>query len=757
MSIRIKILVTITITSLLLLLVLMLVSFNVVLSGFNKVEQQDVERNISRVNDAFNSKTDEIATKLYDWSQWDDSYKFMQDQSNSFIKSNLTDETFSALKINTIVFVDNRGHIVYSKFFNFETKQEEPLPVELKNSLQKGSILFDHPDTNSVVKGVINLRGDDLLVATRPIVTSKGKGPILGTLLFGRLINADIEKNLSDVTHLSLSFIDVNRDPISQSTKIIEDKLISKNSLIVPVNNNIIAGYTLFYDINKRPVFFVMLEQSRDIFQQGQSSIYSFFVIFSILTLIFCTVILFLLDKLIISRLYIVSEGVKKISTKLEEKQLITLYGNDELSRLAHEINTMVEALQLSNTKIKEGELKIKEEAVELENKNSSLQKSESTLIKVMEDLKETKSRIESEKIRDEVMLESIGEGLIVTDKNGVVIIINRAIEQMLGFSSHELIGKRLSDQIILTDESGIILKQSESIVDTVLTTGEKLSKVYYFSKKDGATFPSAVTTSAVIMNEEIIGAISVLRDITKEKEIDRMKSEFISLASHQLRAPLTAIKWFTEAVLGSSLDSQQKEYLSSIHNSNEKMIDLVNSLLNISRIESGRINVCPIPTNLPELIEEVKKDLIFILKEKNITLTSNFEKNIPLISTDPKLLRNIYLNLLSNAVKYSPENSVVTLNLSIKDDGIISEVVDQGYGIPPAQQDKIYQKFFRAENVMKKETDGTGLGLYLVKSLVELLEGKIWFKSIENKGTVFWFSLPLSGIEPRKGEVSLN
>jgi len=279
--------------------------------------------------------------------------------------------------------------------------------------------------------------------------------------------------------------------------------------------------------------------------------------------------------------------------------------------------------------------------------------------------------------------------------------------------------------------------------------------------KKDGTKI--AVADSAAPLKDKdnkVFGCVVVFRDVTKEREIDKMKTEFVSLASHQLRTPLSAIKWFLEMVLGGDagkINEEQKELLQQASESNERMINLVNGLLNVSRIESGRLTLEPKLTDLVKLSKTVISEVNPIIKAHNQKLNFLASKDIPKVNIDPKLISQVIANLLSNASKYTPARGKIDFNIQVKDKDIIFTVKDNGMGIPQSQQNKIFEKFFRADNVVSTDTEGTGLGLYVAKAVVEASGGNIGFNSTEKKGSTFWFRLPLSGSKGIKGEKSLE
>ena len=298
------------------------------------------------------------------------------------------------------------------------------------------------------------------------------------------------------------------------------------------------------------------------------------------------------------------------------------------------------------------------------------------------------------------------------------------------------------------------------SITKSGKTISSSIINPVYYVRKDKSKFPVAITAAPINSGGKFSGAIDVFKDITHEIEVGKMKNEFISLASHQLRTPLSAIKWYAEMLLegnAGKLDAEQAKFVDNINLSNQRMIDLVNTLLNISRIESGRIIIESKPTDLKEIISAVVHEFEPKIKEKKQKIIVNINPNLKKINCDPKLIFEVYKNLISNAIKYSPKEGEIQIFVSSDKDNVISQITDNGYGIPKKDQNKVFTKFYRGENILKIETEGTGLGLYLIKSIVESSGGKIWFKSQENKGTTFWFSLPLKGVQPKKGEVSIN
>lgn len=226
----------------------------------------------------------------------------------------------------------------------------------------------------------------------------------------------------------------------------------------------------------------------------------------------------------------------------------------------------------------------------------------------------------------------------------------------------------------------------------------------------------------------------------------DKIKSDFILLASHQLRTPLTAIKWTTEELMSVKnylTAGRRKKYIRQVHQSNERMIELVTALLEVSKIDFGTIVVEPIPVRLDEALEQVLKDLSAQIHDQKVTVRKTIDKDLRILIIDPNWVRIIFQNLISNAIKYSEAGQQVSVSIEQQKKAVLLKVADEGCGIPATQQEEVFDKLFRADNAQRHASDGSGLGLYMTKAIITQAGGDIWFHSTENRGTTFFVKLP--------------
>jgi PAS domain S-box-containing protein len=364
---------------------------------------------------------------------------------------------------------------------------------------------------------------------------------------------------------------------------------------------------------------------------------------------------------------------------------------------------------------------------------------------------------IAEEKAHDDALLAGMGEGIIATDQKGHIVMSNVLAEEMLGYTNSELKRKNILDVCVIQNENRQNLSVDQLPLHIALHTLRTIKSIYTLVRRDGSTLPVYITASPASLGNKPIGGVVLLRDISKDKEIDKIKMDFVTLASHQLRTPLAAIKWFTEMLIKGDfgpLQKDQQEIVTNISRSTERMIDLVNSLLNVTYFESGQKILDVKPTNLKNLIDEALLSLQQLIHEKKHSVVISVHPNLPIITVDPKLIRNVYFHLINNAILYTPAGGEISIFISHKHNEIISQITDNGAGIPKDEHKRVFEKFYRGSNIAKNTPDGSGLGLYIIRAIIESSGGKIWFESEEGKGTTWWFTLPIEkNIMPAKAE----
>jgi PAS domain S-box-containing protein len=342
-------------------------------------------------------------------------------------------------------------------------------------------------------------------------------------------------------------------------------------------------------------------------------------------------------------------------------------------------------------------------------------------------------------------LFQSIGDGAIATDERGHIIRINQVALDLMGYQEEEVIDKWFPKIFVAKDSNGKLVNPLDRPATRAMLTGHAITDKTTYITKNKTLLPVSVTVSPILLEGSPIGAIEVFRDITHEQEVDRMKSEFISIASHQLRTPLTAIKTYTHLLSSGfrgNLNDEQQEFLGIIMGSVDRMNELINILLDISRIEEGKLQVVLKETKVKDLVENVIQELSQEASNKQIAIEFKCEDS-PVIKLDRILTTEVLANLLSNAIKYTPVKGHIIVKIQSTPDEVLFRIKDNGYGIPPAEQTRVFSKFFRADNIKRREPSGTGLGLYMVKQIADNVGGHIEFISREGKGTTFLFTLP--------------
>jgi PAS domain S-box-containing protein len=373
---------------------------------------------------------------------------------------------------------------------------------------------------------------------------------------------------------------------------------------------------------------------------------------------------------------------------------------------------------------------------------NRELEQTKKELKDSVSDLEMHKHQLELEKAKSEAIIQSLGDGLIASSRDGNIFLINKEAQEFIGCDLEEAQGKFI-EQVLDVCGEGKRLACSDIPTHRALEEGRKVKEDFTYNMPDGRTVEIEDIASPIFSDGQIIGVVDLLRDVTKEREVERAQKDFVSIASHQFRTPVTSINWNAEMLKTfEDLPPSAEEAIDEIYTQNKRMNRLVRSLLNLSRINLGKLKFSIEEVNLQSLINTIYEDLQQSVKEKDLTWKVSDETDITFLN-DRTLLRIVLENLITNAMKYTPEGGDVKVEARDSEEGVHFSVTDNGIGIPQDQQSQIFTRLFRAENAQDRETDGTGLGLYIAKKIVDAMQGDIRFESEEGEGTAFHVTLP--------------
>jgi len=330
-----------------------------------------------------------------------------------------------------------------------------------------------------------------------------------------------------------------------------------------------------------------------------------------------------------------------------------------------------------------------------------------------------------------------LSDGLLIFDENNKLVLVNLQAEEFFQIRKEKILGKSILELNHFSD--------FEPLVSLLIGKTKEFFRRELQIKEN---FILEVTSTSMIINGERSGILVILHNVSREKTAEKMKSEFVTLAAHQLRTPTSAVKWSIQVLLDGDLgelEEGQRKILEKMYSTNNKVIRLVKDLLNLAQIEEGKFLSKIVLSNIEDIIQLIinsRKDLI--IKKKIKFELKKPETKLPKVMLDVEKIKIAIENILDNAIRYTSSGDSISISLEDKKKEIEVKIQDTGMGIPEDQQAKVFTKFFRGTNVMKVDTEGTGLGLYISKNIIEAHGGKIWFESERDEGTTFHFTIPI-------------
>ncbi len=362
------------------------------------------------------------------------------------------------------------------------------------------------------------------------------------------------------------------------------------------------------------------------------------------------------------------------------------------------------------------------------------------------EDLGAMLKQQQVEAAKSQAILDGVADGVLFADASGRIVLFNPAAERLLEIPRQQAIGRSIREMLGLYGVEG--RKWLEALEDWAAHPADRTPEDFVAERLQLGDRMVSVHAAPVIRGTEYLGTVSVFRDITAEVEADRAKTEFISTVSHELRTPMTSIKGYADLLMlgmAGPLSDQQKHFISIIRNNADRMVALVSDLLDISRIESGRVQLDLRAVHIHEVAEQVAHTLRGRAQSKGLALQVEVPADLPPVWGDSNRIAQILTNLISNAIQYTPPGGRITVSAHPNGDMLEISVADTGIGISKENQQKIFDRFFRADDPLVQETPGTGLGLPITASLVQMHGGQIWVESELGEGSTFTFTLPLA------------
>lgn len=690
---------------------------NMQLSNFIELEKVDTEGNVERVQNAISTEQGYLNRTVQDWACWDDTCSFVEDKNQKYKDANLQNQTLAGIKVNVMLFVNNSGAVVHAKSVDIYTGEEKPIPEKLLRLVEDGTLLSK--SENDKKSGFVLLDENPMFVACHPILTTKYNGPMKGTLIFGRYFDDVLLNSYKESTRSSLLMYTVDEDlPLDFQTKL---KGLSENpniTIVEPLSENTVAGYFELLDVSGKPALIMRADFPRELYEYGEKTLNNMYFFLLLTGLMTGVGVKFAFDRLFISRLIGIDNFVTKVRSEKDLSRRLPLKNDDELYRLSKEINRMLNEIDLAQQELK---------AQEREKK---------------------------------VLLDSLNELAIFVNPQLNIIWANKAALEFMKIDLQKAVGLRLNN----TPDISIPLSDSLDLEQIFLTGNKKSGE---FTSKEGKVW----FVQAIPVTEEggkIIGVLEMCMDVTEskaaetllqEKQIaeaaNRTKSEFLANMSHELRTPLNSIIGFSdllyEQVYG-DLNERQLKSVGNISKSGKHLLNLINGILDLSKIEAGKMELSYKQFELASKLNIIKNLLSPIADRKNVQIEISMDSNLSSIYADEARFAQIMYNLVDNAIKFSYENGLVKIGAKKKGDMVEITVTDTGIGIKPEDQGKLFKPFSQVDSFLSKQYQGTGLGLSLVKQIVQLHGGHVWFRSKPEKGSTFAFVIPIKGNEVEDG-----
>jgi len=682
------------------LLVFYLTSRAFFLQNFAQLEEQWAISNVKRALVFLESQEQNLITIAQDWAAWDDTYYFVQEPTEDYIKSNLVDETFESLGINLMLFINISGKLVFGKAYDLEAHQEVPLPEGWEEHFHPGSPLLHHTDPKDGKVGLITLPKGPMLIASYPIVTSEEEGPIMGTFVMGYYLTQAHAEKLSEVVRSPVSFLSLHAPQVPAGLARGEEFALHI------VDSRTIEVFALLRDLYGQPALVLKVTMPRELYPRSQTAFYSFSLLNLLLGLAFGAVILLFLRQHLLSRLVRLSESLVAIARSGSISARVAVEGRDELAEVGAKVNELLASLEASRRALEESER------------------------------------------WHRLLINSITDGLWVVDRELKLQQVNEPGAGFLGRKAEEISGKSMQE-----------LLEEPAFSDF----REAFSRTVERGTVQTLSIPTGGKTLELRLYPIPDGALCIVRDVTELRRMEsfyiraqRMEAAGnLALAiAHDFNNFLTPILASTELILSGAVSPKESlALIEEIRKTCEKASTLVRQLLLFGRKEPLSLETLSLNSVIMDM-----KGLISRTLREGIELILELSPDLYPIKANRSHLEQILMNLVMNARDAMPEGGkllIRTENVRLTDENLVHPeaypgefvrliVKDTGIGMSPEVKERVFEPFFTT----KEPGGGTGLGLSVVYSIMKQNRGWIEVESKLGEGTSFSLYFPVAKSE---------
>jgi PAS domain S-box-containing protein len=661
------------------------------------LEREFIDNGEARVRHAVKNDRNALEKTTIDYAMWDDAYAYVTGHKSSFAAQNLSASSIGNLGLGVCVVVDSGGKLLFSG----ATIKDAGKLIEAPMSVEKLAAGFVAPsETEPTIKAttsIVRLPEGVLIYSTEPIVRTDGSGPAGGLILFGRWMDDDLLKKYEAVTGMSLEW---------DTTDGMKAEASDDKHLYVPItflDEKTGTSSRLIGGLN-----YSLMRENREHAR-----------VFTIATLLIgattALLLIILFNRMFLRRIADMSTQVRRLADELPEGGWLREVGHDELTGLAHNFNRLMERLKQSLDTLVEKETQLCE------------------------------------------LIDQTPQAMTVSDKSGKLLVLNRRYTALTGYTLEDFDTLERLYEVLLPDpeyRNYIFTK----IREDARSMDEGLPPApidYKFKAKSGRVIEAELlSVEAGGLVFRVINDVSTrnqtIRDMKKAmreaQNANTAKSQFLANMSHEIRTPLNGVVGMAQLLQETHLDSDQEDYVRCINESCELLVTVINDILDISKIEAGKLILNKEAVNLHELLASVEGIMLPSIEEKGLRFVSDYDNELPqAIRCDPNRLKQVLLNLLSNATKFTEKGSVTLQVNCITAGNTVSlefKVIDTGIGITPEDQKKVFDPFVQADFSNTRRHGGTGLGLTISKKLVQLMGGDIALESAPGKGSTFSFEI---------------